>query len=73
MAVDARDASGKQLLSKVFLVEIDLPAEIPGSYLGHRVYVRFIHEDESLGARIARKFNQLLLLPPFNGGALARS
>ena len=73
IAVDARDESGRQLLSKVFLVEVTLPPEIPGSYLGHRVYVRFIHEDESLGTRIARKLNQLLLLPPFNGGVTARS
>ena len=72
IAVDARDESGRQLLSKVFLVEIVLPTEIPASYLGHRIYVRFIHEDESLGARIVRKFNQLLLQPPFHSGTLAR-
>ena len=72
IAVDARDQTGTQLLSKVFLVEVKLPADIPGSYLGHRVYVRFIHDDETLGARIMRKFNQLLLLPPFQDGALAQ-
>ena len=65
MAVDARDASGTQLLSNIFLVEIALPLGMPGNYLGQRIYVRFVHRDESLGNRLLRKFNQFLLQAPF--------
>ncbi len=65
MAVDARDASGMQLLSNIFLVEIALPLGRPENYLGQRIYVRFVHQDESLGNRLVRRFNQFLLQSPF--------
>lgn len=65
VAVDARDESGTQLLSNIFLVEIALPVETPGNYLGQRIYVRFVHQDESLGNRMVRRLNQFLLQPPF--------
>ena len=71
IAVDARDESGIQLMSKVFLVEIGLPAELSESHLGSRLYVRFIHPAETLGNQMIRKFNQLLLQPPFNSGRQA--
>lgn len=65
MAVDARDESGMQLLSNIFLVEIALPLETPGNYLGQRIHVRFVHQDESLGNRLLRRFDQFLLQRPF--------
>ena len=65
MAVDARDETGKQLLTKIFLVEIALPLELSGSYLGQRIYVRFVHANESVARRLLHRLNQLLLLPPF--------
>jgi putative peptide zinc metalloprotease protein len=65
MRVDARDETGMQLLSNIFLVEIALPLETSGSYLGQRIYVRFVHRRESLGNRLLDRFKQLLLMPPF--------
>ena len=72
MAVDARDETGRLLMSKVFLVEIGLPADLSESYLGSRLHVRFIHPTETLGNQLKRKFNQLLLQPPFGGVSQAR-
>ena len=65
VTVDARDASGTLLLSNVFLVEIALPREISGNYLGQPIYVRFVHPAESLGNRLLRKLDQLRLQAPF--------
>lgn len=65
IAVDARDTSGMQLLTNVFLVEIALPMETSGNYLGQRIFVRFIHQDESVGNRLMRKVSHLLMQPPF--------
>ena len=65
LAIDTRDASGMQLLSNIFLVEIALPLRISGSYLGQRIYVRFVHPSESLGNRLLRRLNQLMLQAPF--------
>lgn len=65
MAVDARDESGMQLLTNIFLVEIALPLDTPGNYLGQRIYVRFVHDDESLGNRLLRRLDQFLLQQPF--------
>jgi len=73
MAVDTRDESGRQLMSKVFLFEISLPPDLSESYLGNRLYVRFMHPEETLGKQLMRKFNQLLLQPPFSSGTLARA
>ena len=65
VAVDTRDATGRQSMSNIFLVEIALPQEISGSYLGQRIYVRFVHQSESLGNRLLRRANQLMLQAPF--------
>jgi putative peptide zinc metalloprotease protein len=65
VAVDARDETGRQSMSNIFLVEIALPLEISGSYLGQRIYVRFVHQSESLGNRLLRRVNQLMLQAPF--------
>ncbi|MFK8076130.1 MAG: hypothetical protein AB8B84_06060 [Granulosicoccus sp.] len=60
MKVDARDPSGVQLLSNVFLVEIALPMETSGSYLGQKVHVRFVHDKDALLYRYFRKFRGLV-------------
>ena len=65
LAVDARDENGVQLLSNVFLLEIGLPPGLDGNFLGQRVFVRFVHRDESLGKRLARRFSQFVLQAPF--------
>lgn len=61
LKVDARDKSGTQLLSNVFLIEISLPLETSGAYLGQRVHVRFNHQKESLANRYLRRFRQFQL------------
>jgi putative peptide zinc metalloprotease protein len=65
LAVDARDENGVQLLSNVFLLEIGFPPGLDGNFLGQRVFVRFVHRDESLGKRLARRFSQFVLQAPF--------
>ena len=65
VTVDNRDTSGTQLLSNVFLVEITLPRRLSGNFLGQRLYVRFVHPAESLGARLLRRFDQFMLQAPF--------
>ena len=64
VTVDNRDASGTQLLSNVFLVEITLP-RLSGNYLGQRLYVRFAHPAEPLGKRLLRRLDQFMLQAPF--------
>jgi hypothetical protein len=63
--VDNRDATGVTALSNIFLVEIALPADLQGNYLGQRIYVRFIHPKKSLGYRLLRRFKHFTLQAPF--------
>ncbi len=65
VVLDTRDASGMQLLSNIFLVEIALPLRMSGNYLGQRIYVRFVHQSESLGNRLLRRLDQVMLQAPF--------
>ncbi len=65
VTVDARDASGTQLLSNVFLVEIAMPGDLSGNYLGQRLHVRFVHPAESLGNRLLRRLDQFRQQAPF--------
>ncbi len=65
VAVDFRDESGVQTISNIFEVEISLPLRNSGNYLGQRVYVRFIHQRESLGSQLLHRLNLLLLQAPF--------
>ncbi|MCP4389844.1 MAG: hypothetical protein GY802_16235 [Gammaproteobacteria bacterium] len=65
VVLDTRDASGIQLLSNIFLVEIALPLRMSGNYLGQRIYVRFVHQSESLGNRLLRRLDQVMLQAPF--------
>ena len=65
IAIDTRDAAGVQAMSNIFQVEITLPMRSKGNYLGQRVYVRFIHQRESLGEQLLQRIQQRLLEPPF--------
>ena len=65
IAIDARDSSGVQAMSNIFQVEIALPMRNTGNYLGQRIYVRFIHNKESLGKQLLQRINQNLLDSPF--------
>ena len=66
VAVDARDENGVQTISNIFQVEIALPVKaVSGNRLGQRIYVRFIHEPESLGNQMLSWLSQMLLQPPF--------
>lgn len=65
VAVDFRDDSGVQAISNIFQMEISLPMRDSGSYLGQRIYVRFIHQRESLGVQLLHKLNQVFLQAPF--------
>jgi len=65
VVLDTRDASGMQLLANIFLVEIALPLRMSGNYLGQRIYVRFVHQSESLGNRLLRRLDQFMLQAPF--------
>ena len=65
VVLDTRDASGMQLLTNIFLVEITLPLRMSGNYLGQRIYVRFVHQSESLGNRLLRRLDQFMLQAPF--------
>ena len=65
VAVDARDESGVRVMSNIFQVEISLPLNAAGNYLGQRIYVRFIHQRESLAKQWLRQLNHFLLQAPF--------
>jgi hypothetical protein len=45
----------------VFQLDVKLPPGTPPLRIGERVYVRFAHEDRSLGWRVARSARQLFL------------
>ena len=66
VAVDARDEKGVQTISNIFQVEIALPVKAAsGKHLGQRIYVRFIHEPESLGNQMLSWLSQIMFQPPF--------
>lgn len=66
VAVDARDEKGLQTISNIFQVEIALPVKAAsGKHLGQRIYVRFIHEPESLGNQVLSWLAQIMFQPPF--------
>lgn len=66
VAVDARDEKGVQTISNIFQVEIALPVKAAsGKHLGQRIYVRFIHEPESLGNQMLSWLSQIMFQQPF--------
>lgn len=62
---DMRQQAGTQSMFNTFQVEILLPEQFSGHYLGQRIHVKFTHQKASL-FNLARKYlTQVLLSPPF--------
>lgn len=59
--VDPSDKEGLIAYEPVFQMELQFPLQADAQYLGERVYVRFIHEDEPLAFQWARLLRQLFL------------
>ena len=60
-AVDPRDDKGLATLESVFEFELELPAAVPHEWLGSRVHVRFEHDAEPVGRRMARALRRAFL------------
>jgi putative peptide zinc metalloprotease protein len=60
-AVDPRDSKGIKTLSRVFQLELGLPASAFAQNLGARVFVRFDHGYEPVGFQAYRALRRLLL------------
>ena len=60
-AVDPRDSKGVKTLTRVFQLELELPAAEGSPYLGSRVYVRFDHGHEPAAFQLYRSFRRLVL------------
>jgi len=60
-AIDPRDSKGTKVLSRVFQLELALPAVAYSQYLGARVFVRFNHGYEPVGFQMYRAARRLLL------------
>jgi len=61
IAVDARDQEGRHAITNIFQLDISLPANTTGAYLGQRAFVRFVHHREPIGLGWYRQLRQLLL------------
>jgi putative peptide zinc metalloprotease protein len=60
--VDPRDPLGRKIALRIFLVDLELPAEYAATAaFGSRVYVRFDHDWEPIGQQAWRRLRQLLL------------
>ena len=59
--VDAADPERLRTLENVFQLDVSLPPDAGVQRIGERVYVRFHHGSEPLGARIYRAFRRLFL------------
>ena len=61
IAADPQDREGLKSLERIFVFDLSLPADVPPSAFGERVYVRFSHSFEPLGWQLWRRLRQLLL------------
>lgn len=59
--IDPNDTKGLKTLERIFLVDLNLPAEDVPSTFGGRVYVRFDHAWEPLLSQWYRRIRQLFL------------
>jgi putative peptide zinc metalloprotease protein len=59
--LDPGDDKHQRVLEVVFQLDVKLPGGMQAQRIGERVYVRFSHEDRSLGWRLARSARQLFL------------
>lgn len=58
---DPFDEKGVNTKDKYFQFELDLPATTKDIYIGQRVYVRFLHDKETLARQWYRSFEELFL------------
>jgi putative peptide zinc metalloprotease protein len=58
---DPRDAQGTRALQRWFQLDLELPEAASDLPLGSRVYVRFSHDWEPVGAQLWRRTRQLFL------------
>jgi putative peptide zinc metalloprotease protein len=61
IATDPRDSRGVKTIDRVFVFDIQLPAEVSPSAFGEHVHVRFDHASEPLAQQIYRRVRQLFL------------
>lgn len=61
IVADPKDSQGLKSLDRIFVFDLSLPANVPPSAFGERVYVRFSHQFEPLGWQLWRRARQLLL------------
>jgi putative peptide zinc metalloprotease protein len=61
IATDPKDQNGLKTLDRIFLLDLNLPADTPPSVFGERVYVRFDHRAEPLASQWYRRLRQLFL------------
>jgi putative peptide zinc metalloprotease protein len=59
--LDPTDDKHERALEVVFQLDVKLPEGMQAQRIGERVYVRFSHEDRSIGWRVARSARQLFL------------
>ena len=61
IAVDPKDSNGVKTLERVFVFDLQLPAEAAPKAFGERVHVRFDHGGEPLASQAYRRVRQLFL------------
>lgn len=59
--IDPRDETGRTSFEKVFLFDLELPANVHPAGVGSRIHVRFAHGWEPVGFRLYRNLRQLFL------------
>ncbi len=59
--LDPSDDKHQRSLEVVFQLDVKLPDGVPAERVGERVYVRFAHDDRSIGWRLARDVRQMFL------------
>ncbi len=59
--LDPADEKHQRALEVVFQLDVKLPDGMHAQRIGERVYVRFAHQDRSIGWRVARSARQLFL------------
>ena len=59
VAVDQRDQTGHQTISRVYQVELALPRALHSAYFGQRIFARFEHSQKSLAQRFVQYLQYL--------------
>jgi putative peptide zinc metalloprotease protein len=61
LPIDPRDPQQNKTYSRLFLVDLELPAQAAATAFGSRAYVRFDLRWEPVGLQVWRRTRQLLL------------